>query len=76
VGDNPHPYGGGGRKKITKQQIKKSQQGGSHKKGCCPMVAAVRSVKDGNLRLTYRYTRASIRVLGQRATGRPVGVWA
>lgn len=32
----------------------------------CPMVAAVRSVKRGKLRLAARYTRMSARLIGRR----------
>jgi len=49
---------------------------GGPKTGCCSMGAALRSVKRGQFRLAARYARVTVRVLGQRATGRPVGVWS
>ena len=33
------------------------------KKDCCPMVAAVRSVKHGKFRLAHRYARMSVRLI-------------
>lgn len=34
--------------------------------GCCPMVAAVRSVKRGKYRLASRYARLSVRLIAER----------
>lgn len=66
-------FGSGGSRKISKGSIKRSQQGGSHKppkKGCCPMVAAVRSVKQGKFRLARRYAAMSVGLLATRVAGR------
>lgn len=60
-------FGSGGSRKIPKSKIKKSQQGGSHKKDCCPMVAAVRSVKQGKYRLARRYASMSVRLIAARS---------
>jgi hypothetical protein len=35
-------------------------------KGCCPMVAAVRSVKRGRYRLARRYAVMTVRLLASR----------
>lgn len=51
-GGRPHAGGGGT---------------GSKGGGCCPMAAAVRSVKDGKYRLARRYAVMSIRLIAARA---------
>lgn len=40
--------------------------GTSHNGNCCPMVAAVRSVKRGKYRLAGRYARMSVRLIAAR----------
>lgn len=35
-------------------------------KGCCPMVAAVRSVRHGRYRLARRYAAMSVRLIAER----------
>ena len=40
--------------------------GGHKKKGCCPMVAAVKSVKQGQFRLARRYAKMSARLIVAR----------
>jgi hypothetical protein len=84
-GGNANPGGPGGRRqkinppyrgRPTNSHRRGGGGGGDKKKGCCSMVAALHSVKQGNLTLARRYGRITVRVLGQRMTGRPVGVWA
>lgn len=41
-------------------------RGTNHNNKCCPMVAAVVSVKRGNLRLARRYARLSLRLIAGR----------
>lgn len=36
-------------------------------KGCCPMVAAVKSVKQGKFKLARRYAAMSVRLIAARA---------
>jgi hypothetical protein len=43
---------------------------GNNHKGCCPMVAAVKSVKRGKFRLARRYAALSVRLIARR------GGWA
>lgn len=84
-GGNANPGGPGGHRRAMNPQPYRGRRtdshkpggggGGNKKKGCCSMVAALRSVKQGNLTLARRYGRITVRVLGQRVTGRPVGVW-
>lgn len=54
-----NPGGPGGR-------TRKIQTGGGKKKGCCPMVAAVNSVRGGRFRLAARYGRMSVRLIAGR----------
>ena len=49
-GGRPHAGGGGGGKEG----------------GCCPMVAAIRSVKQGNFKLARRYAAWSVRLVAAR----------
>lgn len=64
-GIGPGPgYKGGSVGKGTKH---KGSGGGGGKKGdCCPMVAAVRSVKRGQFRLARRYAGMSVRLIAAR----------
>lgn len=59
------PYGAGSRPARVR---KPSQVGGSTQgqQGCCPMVAAVRSVRRGKFRLARRYARMSVRLVMAR----------
>jgi hypothetical protein len=68
-------FGHGGSRKIPASKIKKARQGGSHagggggghkKKDCCPMVAAVRSAKQGKFKLARRYAGMSVRLIAAR----------
>lgn len=54
---NPKPYKG--RRTDSHKASKKKQS-------CCPMVAAVRSVKDGKFRLAFRYARWSAQLIAAR----------
>lgn len=72
-------FGHGGSRRIPKSKIQKSKKGGSHtggggshKQGCCPMAAAVRSVKLGNYLLARRYAAMSIRLLATRLSTREI----
>jgi hypothetical protein len=64
-------FGHGGSRRIPASKIKKAKQGGSHaggsggghKKDCCPMVAALRSVKQGKFKLARRYAAMSGRLI-------------
>lgn len=40
------------------------------KEGCCPMVAAVKSVKQGKYKLARRYAAMSVRLMSAR-----IGEW-
>lgn len=51
---------GGGRRKIP-HNIPQGKTSHRKSKGCCSMVAAVRSAKDGNWRLARRYVRLTPR---------------
>jgi hypothetical protein len=60
-----NPGGPGGR--TRRIQTNRSGGGGGGKKNdCCPMVAAVRSVKQGKFRLARRYAVMSVRLLVAR----------
>lgn len=67
-------FGHGGTRKIPASKIKKAKTGGSHagsggggkKKDCCPMVAAVRSAKQGKFKLAKRYAAMSVRLIAAR----------
>lgn len=52
-GGRPHAGGGGSGKKPPS-------------KGCCPMVAALASVKQGRFRLARRYAAMSVRLMAAR----------
>ena len=71
-GRDANPGGAGGsRRKIqtNKPQGKTSHRAGGGKppkKGCCPMVAAVRSVKQGRYKLARRYAAMSVRLIAGR----------
>jgi hypothetical protein len=54
-------FGHGGSRRIPARKIAKAK-----KKGCCSMVAAVRSVKRGQFRLAGRYVRMSVRLIAAR----------
>jgi len=81
MGNNPNPYGGGdsggvgGRRRKIQTNVPRGKTshagggGGHKKKGCCPMVAAVRSVRQGRFRLAGRYALWSVRLIGQRMVG-------
>jgi hypothetical protein len=59
--DNANPGGPGGRR----QRIQRPKK----KKGCCSMVAAVRSVKRGQFKLARRYATMSIKLITKKAAG-------
>lgn len=42
-------------------------QPGSSTGDCCPMVAAVKSVKKGKFRLARRYAAMSVRIIAERS---------
>jgi hypothetical protein len=68
---NPGGPGGRTRKVQTNKARGKTSHrsgggGGGKKNDCCPMVAAVRSVKRGQFRLARRYAVMSIRLLVAR----------
>jgi hypothetical protein len=68
MGHNPNPYGGGnsnpGGPGGRRRKIKTGT--GKKKKGCCSMVAAVKSVKRGKYRLARRYAAMSVRLIVAR----------
>ncbi len=55
---NPEPYRG---RPTNSHKRKPAKSSGD--KGCCPMAAAIRSVKRGKFRLAGRYARWSLRLL-------------
>jgi hypothetical protein len=62
-------FGHGGTRKIPASKIKKARGGGGgggKKKDCCPMVAAIRSVKVGKFKLARRYAAMSVRLIAAR----------
>jgi hypothetical protein len=70
-----NPGGPGGRTRKMNPQPYRGRQTNTHKrggggkppkKGCCPMVAAVRSVKQGQYRLARRYAAMSVRLISER----------
>jgi hypothetical protein len=70
---NPNPYGGSnsnpGGAGGYRGKIRPTKSGGGKtppKKGCCPMVEAVNSVKRGKFRLARRYAAMSVRLLAAR----------
>lgn len=77
---NPNPYGGGnanpggpgGKRQKIQTNVprgKTSHRAGGGKppeKKCCPMVAAVVSVKQGKFRLARRYAAMSVRLIAAR----------
>jgi hypothetical protein len=67
---NPGGPGGSTRKIRTNvPRGKTSHRGGGGKppkKECCPMVAAVRSVKQGKFKLAKRYAAMSARLIAAR----------
>lgn len=66
-------FGHGGTRRISAGKIAKAKSGGGgggkSNKGCCPMVAAVRSVKRGQFKLARRYAGMSVRLIGARMVG-------
>lgn len=46
--------------------VRRGGSPGDGKGGCCPMVAAVRSVKRGQFRLARRYAVMSVRLVAAR----------
>lgn len=64
ISSNRGPYGAGSRPARSRpaSQVGGSTQGG----GCCPMVAALRSVKRGKFRLARRYAAMSLRLIAAR----------
>lgn len=66
-----NPGGPGGRTRKIQTNVprgKTSHGGGGQppKKECCPMVAAVRSVKEGKFKLARRYAAMSVRLMAAR----------
>lgn len=67
-----NPGGPGGRTRRIQSNVPRGQtshRGGGGKppkKDCCPMVAAIRSVKQGKFRLAGRYARWSVRLMAAR----------
>lgn len=61
------PFGAGKRpaRVRTPSQLPSSRNG-SQSGDCCPMVAAVRSARQGRFRLARRYARLSVRLLVAR----------
>lgn len=62
---NSNPGGPGG----STRRIQTNKGGGGSKppsKDCCPMVAAVRSVKQGKFRLARRYAAMSVRLMAAK----------
>lgn len=57
-GGNANPGGRGGRRQVIRPVGPPPK-----KRGCCPTVAAVRSVKRGNFRLARRYAAMSVRLI-------------
>lgn len=62
-----HPAGGRGGN---------SGNGNSRDRDCCPMAAAVRSVKRGKFKLARRYAAWSIRLIAQRSRDAVARAWA
>ena len=60
----PGPFGAGSRPARVRKpsQLPKSGKSGD----CCPMVAAVRSVRRGRFRLARRYAVMSVRLIAAR----------
>lgn len=72
-GRDGNPGGAGGRRRRIQTNVprgKTQHRGGGGgkppKKECCPMVAAVQSVKRGKFRLAYRYALMSIGLIAAR----------
>lgn len=69
---NPNPYGGGnsnpGGPGGQRGRIRPATGGSGSKppKKCCPMVAAVVSVKRGQFKLARRYAAMSVRLIAAR----------
>lgn len=71
---NPSPYGGGnsnpGGPGGHRGRIRPARPGGGGskppEKKCCPMVAAVVSVKQGKFKLARRYAAMSVRLIAAR----------
>lgn len=68
-----NPGGPGGRTRKIQTNVPRGQTshrggggGGGNDKSCCPMVAAVRSVRRGKFRLARRYAAWSARLLVAR----------
>jgi hypothetical protein len=63
-GGNANPGGPGG----TRRVVKTSGGSGGDKppRKCCPMVAALVSVKQGKFRLAKRYALMSVRLMAAR----------
>lgn len=59
--------------KYAKRKDRAAVRGGGSpskppsKQGCCPMVAAVQSVKRGKFRLARRYAAMSVRLIAAKA---------
>lgn len=73
-GGNANPGGPGGNRTRIQTNVPRGktshQKGGGGKppkKECCPMVAALVSVKRGKFRLAARYVRLSVRHIAARA---------
>jgi len=70
-----NPGGPGGTTRKIKTNVPRGKTshkasgggGGGKKNDCCPMVAAIRSVKQGKFRLAKRYAIMSVRLLAAKA---------
>jgi hypothetical protein len=65
-GANANPGGPGGRRRKIQTNIPRGKTSHGKDKGCCPMVAAVQSVKRGKYRLARRYAVMSLRLIAAR----------
>ena len=65
-----NPGGPGGRSRKIPTNVPRGKTshggGGGKKRDCCPMVAAVRSVRRRQLRLARRYAVMSVRLIAAR----------
>jgi len=67
-GGNANPGGHGGRRQRIPRVRNATEVGGSSTppKKCCPMVAALVSVKQGKFRLARRYAVMAVRLTAAR----------
>lgn len=62
----PNPQNIKPRSRDRRKPPKTPSQAGSNTEACCPMVAAVHSLRRNKFRLAARYARMSLRILAAR----------